>query len=131
MLMPAAIPAEGSEGQHSRQLSSSTSPLTDSVCAAQEELRQKRRREEEEEEDEDSALDDFVVDDEEGDWRDALKSITGYDPSRSACQTVQTSPQIQILSSATLSWQFDMQRLYHLQCSSHYGCGGSKFNVTH
>ena len=45
----------------------------------QENLRRKRAREEE---GSDEDLDDFVVDDEEADWRNALKSITGYDPSK-------------------------------------------------
>lgn len=44
-------------------------------------MRRKRQREEEESDDE---FGDFVVDDEEGDWRNALKSVTGYDPSRCA-----------------------------------------------
>lgn len=42
-------------------------------------MQRKRGREESETE---SELDDFVVDDRDTDWRNELKTITGYDPSR-------------------------------------------------
>lgn len=63
------------------------------AVALQEKLRLQRQREEEEVEEDGSASDDFVVDDDEGDWRDALKSITGYDPSRSVTDYSDLLPQ--------------------------------------
>lgn len=45
-------------------------------------MRSKRQREEEVSETDESCGEDFIDDDDASDWRQELKAITGYDPSK-------------------------------------------------